>query len=73
MNLDEEKLFQDAPVDPLWEQFAQVATDLLERLQSCMSITNSPINSSDDEDDLALGAIREEAWDGKFKKFINEN
>lgn len=73
--LDEEKIFRDTPVDPLWEQFAHVASDLLERLQSCMSITNSPINSSDEEEEeMALECpIRDDAWGGKYKKFIGEN
>lgn len=73
--LDEENIFRDSPVDPMWEQFAHVASDLLERLQSCMSITNSPIISSDEEEELTLERpIKEDdAWGGKFKKFISEN
>lgn len=63
--LDEEKIFKDSvDVDPMWEQFAHVATDLLERLQSCMSHTNSPINSSDDERELAIGKPINDSWSG---------
>lgn len=53
--LDDEKIFQGSQPDPMWEQFAQVATDLLERLQSCMSINSSPLGSFDfdNDDDLA--------------------
>lgn len=68
--LDEERIFKDTPVDALWEQFAHVAANLLERIQSCMSMTNSPINSSDDEAELAIGMpINNESWGG----FANEN
>lgn len=67
--LDEERIFKDTPVDPLWEQFAHVAANLLERLQSCMSMTNSPINSSDDEAELAIGRPIDDSWGG----FVGEN
>jgi hypothetical protein len=37
-----------------------------------MSIANSPLNSSDDED-LAVGPLAEtDAWGGNFKKWIEE-
>jgi hypothetical protein len=48
---DDEKIFQGRPLDQMWEQFAQVATDLLESLQSCMSLESSPIASFDFEED----------------------
>lgn len=51
--LDDEKIFQGKTPDPMWEQFAQVATDLLESLQSCMSMGSSPIASFDYDDDDA--------------------
>jgi hypothetical protein len=70
---DEEKIFHGSTPDLIWEQFAHVATDLLESLQSCMSLTNSPLNSSDDED-LAPPILRREdaSWNGKYKKWVRE-
>lgn len=49
MALDEEKLFAGGVPDAEWEEFAVVAADLLERIQSSLSYNNSPIQSSDDE------------------------
>jgi armadillo repeat-containing protein 2 len=54
---DEERIFQGAAPDPIWEQFAQVATDLLERIQSCMSIGDSPFESFDLDDEENNGSI----------------
>jgi hypothetical protein len=55
---DDEKIFQGSPPDAMWEQFAQVATDLLERIQSCMSINSSPLDSFDfDHDDQQIDAV----------------
>lgn len=34
----------------MWEQFAVVAADLLERIQSSMSYNNTPRDSSDEDD-----------------------
>lgn len=52
---DEDKLFANAQPDPDWEQFAIVAADLLERIQSSLSYNNSAYASSeeavDDDDD----------------------
>lgn len=47
--LDEDRLFNGEPPDPTWEQFAIVAADLLERIQSSLSYNNSPHDSSDEE------------------------
>ncbi|XP_050076171.1 armadillo repeat-containing protein 2 [Anopheles maculipalpis] len=47
--LDEDSLFDGKEPDNFWEDFAPVATDLLERLQMCMSNGNSPCESSDEE------------------------
>uniref|UniRef100_A0A182WAT0 Armadillo repeat-containing protein 2 n=1 Tax=Anopheles minimus TaxID=112268 RepID=A0A182WAT0_9DIPT len=47
--LDEDSLFDGKEPDNFWEDFAPVATDLLERLQICMSNGNSPCQSSDEE------------------------
>uniref|UniRef100_A0A182YI58 Uncharacterized protein n=1 Tax=Anopheles stephensi TaxID=30069 RepID=A0A182YI58_ANOST len=47
--LDEDSLFGDKEPDNFWDDFAPVATDLLERLQICMSNGNSPCESSDEE------------------------
>ena len=68
---DEERIFQGNPPDQLWEQFSQVAADLLERLQSCMSITNSPINTSDDED-LEPSPIKNDSWGGNYEKWVQD-
>ncbi|XP_070490786.1 armadillo repeat-containing protein 2 [Chironomus tepperi] len=70
--LDEERIFQGNPPDQIWEQFAQVATDLLERLQSCMSITNSPINTSDDDEDLNPSPIKNDSWGGNYEKWVQD-
>lgn len=54
--IDEEKLFTGSQPDADWEEFAVVAADLLERIQSSMSYHNSPYASSasdNDDDDLA--------------------
>ncbi|XP_058461256.1 armadillo repeat-containing protein 2 [Malaya genurostris] len=69
--LDEEKLFQTEDPDALWEEFAPVATDLLERLQSCMSIGNSPCLSSDDDSDLIIGQAGD-AWGEHYKQWLQQ-
>lgn len=46
---DEEKLFGGTAPDPDWEEFAIVAADLLERIQSSLSHNNTPYESSDDD------------------------
>lgn len=48
--VDEERLFSGGPPDSTWEQFAIVATDLLERIQSSFSYNNSPYGSADEEE-----------------------
>lgn len=53
---DEEKLFHGGQPDADWEEFAIVAADLLERIQTSMSYHNSPYASStsdNDDDDFA--------------------
>lgn len=47
---DEERLFNGGLPDPTWEQFAVVAADLLERIQSSISYNNSPYASSEEEE-----------------------
>lgn len=49
--LDEEKLFAGNTPDPQWEEFARVAADLLERIQSSLSHNNTPYESSSDDGD----------------------
>lgn len=68
--LDDEKIFNGEQPDEIWEQFAMVATDLLERIQSCISVTNSPCISSEDED-LQVGVVGD-AWGDQFKKWLAE-
>lgn len=48
---DEEKLFGSSAPDPEWEEFAVVAADLLERIQSSLSYNNTPYASSEDDAD----------------------
>lgn len=48
---DEEKLFGGSAPDPEWEEFAVVAADLLERIQSSLSYNNTPYASSEDDAD----------------------
>lgn len=44
----------------MWEQFAHVATDLLESLQSCMSsLGSSPIASFDFEEDDGISTEKQ--------------
>lgn len=69
--LDEEKIFKSLPPDENWEDFATVATDLLERIESSISFSNSPINVSSDEDNLAISEIGGN-WGGNFKKWLEE-
>lgn len=68
--LDEEQIFDGNPPDVLWEQFARVATDLLERINASISLTNSPCNSSDD-DEAPINNIGD-GWGNKFKQWLAE-
>lgn len=86
--LDEEKLFNGKQPDLLWEQFAGVATDLLERIQDSISINNSPLLLSESEDDHDHNDKNENAvknrkkhlsivninneWGDKLKKWLEE-
>lgn len=47
--VDEERLFGGAAPNPEWEEFAIVAADLLERIQSSLSYNNTPYASSEDD------------------------
>ncbi|XP_055532116.1 armadillo repeat-containing protein 2 [Wyeomyia smithii] len=69
--LDEVKLFNGEDPDIFWEEFAPVATDLLERLQSCMSIGNSPCISSDDESDMIIGQAGN-SWGECYKQWLKQ-
>ncbi|XP_038109991.1 armadillo repeat-containing protein 2 [Culex quinquefasciatus] len=70
--LDEEKLFNGQEPDMLWEEFAPVATDLLERLQSSMSLGNSPCASSDEEpDDMIIGQAGD-TWGEHYKQWLKQ-
>ncbi|XP_037918228.1 armadillo repeat-containing protein 2 isoform X2 [Hermetia illucens] len=74
--LDEKRIFKEDPPDMLWEQFATVATDLLERIQASMSYGNTPCCSSDDENDI-IGFNNvdtpeiSEKWKGEFKRWLD--
>lgn len=69
--LDEDSLFNGGPPDQMWEQFAVVAADLLERIQSSISYSLTPCASSDDED-VAAGRIGT-LWQGHFKSWLEED
>lgn len=70
-SLDEEKLFNGEEPDMLWEEFAPVATDLLERLQSCLSVGNSPCLSSDEEADTIFREP-DETWGNQYKQWMSQ-
>ncbi|XP_058831103.1 armadillo repeat-containing protein 2 [Topomyia yanbarensis] len=69
--LDEDKLFNEEDPDVLWEEFAPVATDLLERLQSCMSIGNSPCLSSDDDSEMTIGQAGN-TWGEHYQQWLKQ-
>jgi len=72
---DEDKIFQGNPPDPMWEQFAQVATDLLENIQSCLSIHGSPVGSEGSDDEELVAAANDkktDSWGGKYNKWVRE-
>lgn len=71
---DDDKIFDGEPPDVLWEQFASVATDLLERIQSCMTVSNTPVllSSDDDPDEIMAVAHSDDLWGSKFKKWLQE-
>lgn len=57
----------------MWEQFAVVAADLLERIQSSMSYNNTPYASSDEDDyDRNNDTINGNVPKGKFRKWLQE-
>lgn len=65
-------MFNGETPDELWEQFAVVATDLLERIQSSINYSNSPCASSSEED-MATGRVGS-LWGGEqFKTWLQEN
>jgi len=37
-----------------------------------MSITNSPINTSDDDEDLNPSPIKNDSWGGNYEKWVQE-
>ncbi|XP_055597073.1 armadillo repeat-containing protein 2 isoform X2 [Uranotaenia lowii] len=69
--LDEEKLFNGEEPDMFWEEFAPVATDLLERLQSCMSLGNSPCVSSDEDDEMIIGQAGN-SWGEHYSRWLKQ-
>lgn len=66
--LDEETLFNGEQPDQLWEQFAIVATDLLERIQTAMPYTQY---ASSDEDDIQVTKTGD-YWGGKFRTWLDD-
>ena len=55
----------------MWEQFAIVAADLLERIQSSITYSVTPCASSDDEDVPTAGRIGN-LWRGHFKSWLED-
>lgn len=66
--LDDETLFNGERPDQIWEQFAIVATDLLERIQT--AIPYSPHTSSD-EDELHITNKTKDYWGGQFRTWLD--
>lgn len=54
----------------MWEQFAIVATDLLERIQSSITYFNNLSDTSDEEEPIN-GKIKN-GWQGNFKNWLEE-
>lgn len=70
---DEERIFKSAAPDPLWEQFAIVAADLLERIQASMSYNNTPCDTSDDEHDHERNDVENAHFHSdRFKKWLQD-
>lgn len=66
--LDEETLFNGEQPDQIWEQFAIVATDLLERIQTAMPYTSY---GSSDEDDIQVNKTGD-YWGGQFRTWLDD-
>ncbi|XP_055855262.1 armadillo repeat-containing protein 2 [Episyrphus balteatus] len=60
--LDEHRFFKDTSPDAMWEQFALVATDLLERIQSKIDsqFQSFEFDSGTDEDDVHIEGISDD-------------
>lgn len=67
--LDEETLFNGEPPDQMWEQFAIVATDLLERIQTAMPYSEHCASS--DEDDIQVTKTGD-FWGGQFRQWLDD-
>lgn len=62
--------------DELYEQFCTVASDLLERVQTSISLTHSPAVSieleDDDADDVDVVGEIGDKWGGRFKDWLQQ-
>lgn len=67
--LDEETLFNGDQPDQMWEQFAIVATDLLERIQTAMPY--SQCDEDSDEDDINITRTGD-FWGGQFRTWLED-
>lgn len=66
--LDEETIFNGEQPDQIWEQqFAIVATDLLERIQTAMPYSS---HVSSDEDDVRITKTGD-YWGGQFRTWLD--
>lgn len=68
--LDEETLFNGKQPDQIWEQFAIVATDLLERIQTAMPY--SSYASSDEDDIQVTKKVSGDYWGGQFRTWLDD-
>lgn len=66
-----------AQSDELYEQFCSVASDLLERVQTSISLTHSPavsldVEEDDDADDVDVVGEIGDKWGGRFKDWLQQ-
>lgn len=66
--LDEETLFNGEQPDQIWEQFAIVATDLLERIQTAMPYSQY---ASSDDDEIQVTKTGD-YWGGQFRTWLDD-
>lgn len=67
---------QVPPGDELYEQFCTVASDLLERVQTSISLTHSPVVSgdleADDDDEVDVVGEIGDKWGGRFQDWLQQ-
>lgn len=61
--------------DELYEQFCTVASDLLERVQTSISLTHSPpvsVEAFENDDDVDVVGEIGDKWGGRFKEWLQQ-